>query len=156
MSKNYSWLVKFQKFLLVALLVPLLAVFTANRVYAQGATLELNKTIKPVPNECNVYEVTLSATGQKVDHPIETILVMDVSGSMDDEIGDDPNDPMYYAKDAAREFVNKMFNSKNNPTGKNKVGVVIYGNTGRTKQVLSSNKQTVLDAIFPSVIPQGT
>ncbi len=147
MRKNYSWLVKFQKFLLAALLIPLLAVFTANSVYAQGATLRLEKTIKPVPNQCNVYEVTLSATGERVDRPIESILVMDVSGSMDDPIDGDPNRPDYYVRKAAKEFVRKMFQSGNNPTGKNKVGLVIYGTYGRVKSVLSDNEQRLLQII---------
>ncbi len=152
MRKFYNSLVKFQKLLLVVM-IPLVAVLVTNRVYAQqqskDETLEITKTIVPVSGDCNKMKVTLAAKGIKVDCPIETVLVLDRSTSMKWKIPGDPQIPLYYLKQAAIDFVNKMFDPVNNPSGKNKIALVKYGLKGKklTDLVDVSEKQNLINEI---------
>ncbi len=121
----------------------------ADNVKEAGETLEISKIIRPVANDCNKMEVTLIAEGVKVDKPIETVLVLDKSISMNNTISGDPDTPLHYLKQAAVEFVEKMFDPVNNPSGNNKIALVKYGLKGKKLLDLvdSSQKQDIIDEI---------
>ncbi|SHH29531.1 SprB repeat-containing protein, partial [Flavobacterium granuli] len=105
------------------------------------------KTIIATPSSCNTYDVTLSITGVAPVRPLDVVLVIDVSGSMSDNIPGDTNTSMYYAKAAATDFINNLF--ANNPTGLNRVAIVKYGTTATIVSPLtgSSGKTSLLTSI---------
>lgn len=86
---------------------------------------------------CNQFDVELSIKGNPDDRPLEVMLVIDRSGSMNDDIPGDPKDPMEYALEAANAFVDKFFHIDNNPTGLNKLGITSYSSDGRLDRVLT-------------------
>ena len=121
-----------------------------------GQTSDPNLTISKVAVEdgtvCNQFNVTLSVTGNPPPQPVETVLVIDRSGSMDNDDGD-PNTPLPIeaAQDAALNFINELFSTANNPTGLNRVGLVTYSDRAtQDVQLLldtPANRQTLEDAI---------
>ncbi|NLP59069.1 Calx-beta domain-containing protein, partial [Lutibacter sp. B1] len=118
-------------------------------------TLTINKTI--IGGEiCNQFDVELSITGNASQKPIEVILVIDTSGSMGNSISGDSNTPLYYAKQAAKDFINNIFSSSNNPTGKNKVGIISYNTTANAHTGLqSSGNKTGLINIINGLNAEG-
>ena len=109
----------------------------------------LTKTVTPTPNECNQFDVNLNIEGNAPERPIEVMIVIDRSTSMNN--GDNPR-PIDYAKDAAISFARNIY--AQNP--KNKVGVVTFSNTGILNKGLTgfSNSENVIDAIG-SILAQG-
>ena len=109
----------------------------------------LTKTVTPTPNECNQFDVNLNIEGNAPERPIEVMIVIDRSTSMNN--GDNPR-PIDYAKDAAISFARNIY--AQNP--KNKVGVVTFSNTGILNKGLTgaSNSENVIDAIR-SILAQG-
>lgn len=83
-------------------------------------TIEVDKTATAVEG-CREYEVTLDITGTPPEVPIDVILVIDRSGSMD---SGDPTS-MYYAKEAAKDFAEQVLENPNN-----RVGIVSYAYSG--------------------------
>jgi len=106
-------------------------------------TLTINKTIVKNNNECNQFNVELSITGTAPDRPIEVMLVIDVSGSMDDDIPNDPKNSLEHAQDAALDFISNIFSPANNPTGNNKVGIVTYSTNATLETGLISDQNTL-------------
>ncbi|PIE85890.1 MAG: hypothetical protein CSA05_03365 [Bacteroidia bacterium] len=154
MEKDYFLLVKFQKFLLIALFLPLLLAFTANRVDAQQnePLLKLSKTVKLSTTECNTYEVTLTAKGNKLDRPVQTVLVIDNSSSM----GSGNGSPLEYAKQAAIKFVEKFLSPASNPSGQNKVAIVTYDANAEIVSGMSNNKSLLITKIGNITKGSGT
>ena len=101
--------------------------------------ITVNKTIVENPDECNQFDVTLEITGAPPQKPVEVMLVIDVSGSMDDDIPNLPNHSLDYAKVAANNFIDNVFTAANNPTGLNRVGIVSYSTNGTLRMGLSDS-----------------
>ncbi|PID67565.1 MAG: hypothetical protein CR968_06120, partial [Flavobacteriia bacterium] len=59
----------------------MLVLLATNQVNAQDY-LTLSKTVYPVKNLCNTYEVNLKVEGSYNDRSTETVLVIDGSSSM--------------------------------------------------------------------------
>ena len=119
---------------------------TINLSFGQqviDGAITVNKTIVENPDECNQFDVTLEITGAAPDRPVEVMLVIDTSGSMGYSIPGDSNTPMYYAKQAALNFIQKIL-VDNNPTVLNKVGIVSYSSSASSPiQSLTNNKSTL-------------
>ncbi|MGL3000579.1 VWA domain-containing protein, partial [Flavobacterium sp. RSSB_23] len=125
----------------------LLIVFLLMAGFVNSQTITPTKTITVRPGVCGKIDVELKLQGSNpVARPNEVVLVIDVSGSMDD--GPTP-EPLDYAKDAAISFINNVFLPANNPTGKNKIAIVKYGSSGSLVRTLTlaSGKQTLIDDV---------
>ena len=149
-KNKYFDKIKIYTFILFAFIV---SSFSFGQQVIDG-TLSINKTIVESTNGCNQFDVELTITGTPPHRPIEVMLVMDTSGSMGDIISGDGQTPMYYAKEAAKDFINNIFTSVNNPTGKNKVGIVSYSNNATTRTGLINNS-VVLNNIVDGLSAGG-
>ena len=120
--------------------------FSAGSLLSQE--IIVNRTVTENTTVCNQYDVELEITGDPdfLDQR-KWCLVIDRSGSMGYDIPNDPNEPIDYAKDAAIDFVENLFD--NNPTGQNKVAIVSYSSSARVDIGLtgSSGEQDVIDEI---------
>ncbi|NLB27169.1 MAG: VWA domain-containing protein, partial [Bacteroidales bacterium] len=92
-------------------------------VTADTTSITLVKTVVPKEDACNMFDVTLSITGDAPPRPGEAILVIDLSGSME-------GSPIANAKAAAKSFAQKLLSPEGNLTGLNRVGIASYGTTG--------------------------
>jgi len=131
----------------------LLFLFSSAIGFAQ--TITPTKTVTVAPGVCGALDVELKIQGSNpVARPLEVVLVIDVSGSMGD--GNNPK-PLAYAQDAAIDFINKMFTAANNPTGKNKVGIVTYSTTATIRRYLTnSSGQADLISVINGLSANGS
>jgi hypothetical protein len=128
----------------------ILILFIFSNLLGYSQTITPTKTVTVRPGVCGKIDVELKIQGANpVNRPLEVVLVIDVSGSMDDDIPNDPKNSLEYAQDAAVDFINKTFLAANNPTGKNKIAIVKYSSTGTIVKplTLSSGKTDLINAI---------
>ncbi len=76
--------------------------------------------------------------------PIEVMMVIDRSGSMDDAGG---GEPLASVKAAANEFVNLMNFDPSDPIATDRAGVTSYDGYATLRQTLTDNSTDVIDAI---------
>ncbi len=84
-------------------------------------TIAVSKTAGRV-NGCRAYEVTLNITGTPPEKPVDVILVIDTSGSMNEG---SPRSALSYAKEAAINFAEQVLQNPNN-----RVAVVTFDYQG--------------------------
>jgi gliding motility-associated-like protein len=134
---------------LTLLLSSLFTVFTPNNVTGQ---ITINKTVSQ-QNVCNQFDVNLSITGIPSPQPLDVILVIDRSGSM----ATGSPSSMTYTKNAALNFVRKIFNPLNNPGNANRVGLVSYSNNAILNQQLCySADSNLLVTAINNMVANGT
>ncbi|MTH18242.1 VWA domain-containing protein, partial [Flavobacterium sp. LC2016-01] len=131
----------------------LLFLFSSAIGFAQ--TITPTKTVTVASGVCGALDVELKIQGTNpVARPLEVVLVIDVSGSMGS--GNNPK-PLAHAQDAAIDFINKMFLAANNPTGKNKVGIVTYSTTASIRRYLTnSSGQADLISVINGLTANGS
>ncbi|MGO4822782.1 MULTISPECIES: vWA domain-containing protein, partial [unclassified Flavobacterium] len=96
------------------------------------------KTITLDPTDCKKIDIQLKIKGENpIVRPLEVVLVIDVSGSMNSP---SPTSSLTYAKIAAKDFIDKTFLPINNPTGKNKIAIVSFSETATLKKVLTDKE----------------
>ncbi len=100
----------------------------------------LVKTVSAT-DTCNHINIQLGITGQPSSRPVEVILVIDRSGSMNDTYPW----PITHAKNAAKEFAQKILIDEYVPG--NKIGIVSYSYSATLDQSLTSNYSDVFSAI---------
>ena len=94
-------------------IVLFLLVSTITLAQTGTQTVTPTKIVTVRPGVCGIIDVELKILGEnRIKRPLEVVLVIDVSGSMDDDIANDPNIPLDYAKDAASGFIKPFFTSK--------------------------------------------
>jgi len=121
-----------------------------SSVVGSAQTITPTKTVTVRPGVCGKIDVELKIQGANpVSRPLEVVLVIDVSGSMDDDIPNDNNIPLDYAQNAAVDFINKIFLPANNPTGKNKISIVKYSSNATIVKplTLSTGQADLINAV---------
>ncbi len=98
--------------------------------------VRMTKTAALVSGKVNEWDITLRVAGRPKSVTSDIVLVMDVSGSMGYDIPDMPEDRMYYAKEAARSFINAVMNEDPVNT---RIAIVKFNNTVSTVQPLLGN-----------------
>ena len=119
----------------------------------------ISKKIINSPTNCKQFDVTLTIEGNPPVAAQEVVLLIDVSGSMGDEVDDGTNTGnteqiMEFAKDAAKDFVKELLSPINNPTGNNKVAIVTYASSATILTNLTGNK-IVLDNYIDGLNANG-
>ncbi|MCX7683077.1 MAG: cellulose binding domain-containing protein, partial [Anaerolineae bacterium] len=104
-------------------------------------TIGVSKIAQPAPG-CREYTVTLRVSGYPPPKPVDVILVIDRSGSMNEPIPGDPNRPIYYAKQAALSFAQQVLANPNN-----RVAIASYSDSATLNQGLTNNLTAVQNAI---------
>lgn len=133
------------------LFTTIIFLFFSSSIFSQDTDdqIILTKTIVDNPDSCNRFDVTLTITPNAPIKPQEVILVIDRSRSMSFDIPNDTKKPIDYALEAAQDFVEKLFDPVNNPSGLNKIAVVSYATLASLDIELTgvSGKQNILDKI---------
>jgi uncharacterized repeat protein (TIGR01451 family) len=101
-------------------------------------TVEVDKKATRIKPGCRLYEVVLDITGTPPPKPVDVVLVIDRSGSME-------GTPLADAKTAAKSFADNVLGN-NNPNN-NRIAVVSYAYTAGTNLSWSSNLNSVKAAI---------
>ncbi len=108
---------------------------------------------------CRQFDVKLSIEGSPTIKPQEVVLLIDNSGSMADQVTVDGTTKtlLQFAQEAAVDFVNNIFDSSNDPFGKNRVAIVSYNSFANTEinLTLGSSKQTIINEIN-SIVSGGS
>ena len=100
----------------------LLIVFTFVSSFIYGQTITPVKTVTNSTTNCGVIDVQLKITGANPStRDADVVLVIDVSGSMNNTISGDSNKSMYYAKEAAKSFIDAASSNSNN-----RIAIVSY------------------------------
>ncbi|MBE7687432.1 VWA domain-containing protein [Tenacibaculum finnmarkense genomovar ulcerans] len=142
---------KIQIYSLIKTIIILVSLLFSQLVIGQ-AEIIITKEIINNPINCKQFDVTLTITGNPPVEAQEVVLLIDVSGSMGDEVDDgtgtgNTEQIMEFAKDAAKDFVDELLSPTNNPTGNNKVAIVKYASSATILTNLTSNK-TDLDSFI--------
>lgn len=130
-------------------------------------TIGVDKSAIRVPG-CRTFEVTLDITGEPQEAPVDVVLVIDRSGSMNERAGGTWRDPLsrlYFAKEAAINFAGRVLGPNGIPGSR--VSVVSfsgpqyqsgYGNQNQasTNLGLSSDLYLVADTINNITANGGT
>jgi hypothetical protein len=110
----------------------------------EGAPV-IDKTAELIDGrECRV---TLTITGKSSQKPVDVMLVIDRSGSMNDG-GGSPPEPMRTVKNAAKSFIDLL-------GGNDRVGLVDYATTAKLSKGLTDNHGAVQTAIDGLVASDG-
>lgn len=81
-------------------------------------TIEVDKTAKRIKGLCRQFEVTLDITGEPQEAPVDVVLIIDKSGSMNERAGGtifNPLSRLHYAKEAATNFASKVLGASGIP-----------------------------------------
>ncbi|WP_157578079.1 HYR-like domain-containing protein, partial [Tenacibaculum ovolyticum] len=119
----------------------------------------ITKEIVNNTSNCKQFDVTLTITGNPPAAAQEVVLVIDVSGSMGDEVDDgtgagDTAQIMDFAKEAAKDFIEELLSPINNPTNNNKIAIVSYGSSATVLTGLTGDK-TVLNNFINGLNANG-
>ena len=106
----------------------------------------VDKTARIINLDSRTYEVALSIDGNPGDKPIDVVVVLDTSASMD-------STKMTNMENAASDFVDRILSGANSP---NRVSIVSYSTTATVQTGFSSSKTTTKNAITNLVAGGGT
>ena len=98
---------------------------TGNKPWPAPGSLNLTKTGEAVPGTGNQWELTLNVEGKNYTQTSDIVLVIDRSGSMNDTISGTGQSKMYYAKVAAKAFVNTLLNNSSDTSVR--IAIVSFG-----------------------------
>ena len=124
--------------------------------------VRMTKTAAPVAGKVNTWDITLRVAGRPQQVTSDIVVVIDVSGSMGYAIDGMPNDRLYYAKEAARNFVTTVLAADPQNTQISIVSFSGYnssgsGNTATIRQGLTNDEDDLHLAINGlSVAGSGT
>lgn len=97
----------------------------------------VDKTAQIINLDSRTYEVALSIDGNPGDKPIDVVVVLDTSASMD-------STKLKNMKDAASDFVKKVLPQGNS---QNRVSVISYGGTATVQSGFTNTQGTAISAI---------
>lgn len=124
--------------------------------YPDQGAVRLNKTAtSDIFNETGLTRVELGVTGVPIKKGIDVVIVLDTSGSMKWNVNGnttntESNRRIYIAKEAAKNFVNKILaDNEDGSKSNNRVSLVTFNSSADMNCNLknSNNKQVVLNAI---------
>lgn len=124
--------------------------------YPDQGAVRLNKSAtSDIFNDTGLTRVELGVTGVPIKKGIDVVIVLDTSGSMKwnvngNETSTTSNRRIYIAKEAAKNFVNKILaDNEDGSKSNNRVSLVTFNSSANMNCNLknSNNKQVVLNAI---------
>ncbi|MGL2994457.1 VWA domain-containing protein, partial [Flavobacterium sp. TSSA_36] len=122
------------------LLIVVLTMLT-NVVF--GQTITPVKTVTTSTNNCGILDVQLKFTGANpATRDADVVLVIDVSGSMNNTIAGDTKKSMQYAKDAAKSFIDAASSNPNN-----RIAIVSYTTNAKLESGFLSLNATNITAL---------
>lgn len=98
---------------------------TGNKPWPDPGSLNLAKTGKTVLGTGNQWELTLTIEGKNYTQTSDIVLVIDRSGSMNYAIPGTDHNKMYYAKIAAKAFVNALLDDPSDTSVR--IAIVSFG-----------------------------
>jgi len=129
------------KFLLVLVTIPILITLTdissLAAASAAAEVIEVDKKAKLVSPCERIYEVELSLKGNPTPKPLDIVLVIDRSGSMDRD------GRMTSAKNAAKAFAQQIIQSSSN----NRISIVSFSSEATIDRTLTNNLNNINSAI---------
>lgn len=129
------------KSLLVLVTIPILMTFTGISSWAAAPSVaevvEVDKKAKLVSPCERIYQVELSLKGNPTPKPLDIVLVIDRSGSMDRD------GRMTSAKDAAKIFAQKIIQSSSN----NRISIVSFSDSAAINRGLTNNLNNINNTI---------
>lgn len=129
------------KSLLALVTIPILITLTGISSWAAAPTaaevVEVNKKAKLVSPCERIYEVELSLKGSPTAKPLDIVLVIDRSGSMDND------GRMTSAKNAAKAFAQQIIQSSSN----NRISIVSFSSDATIDRTLTNNLSNINSTI---------
>ncbi len=129
---------------------------TGNKPWPDPGSLNLAKTGEAVPGTGNQWELTLTIEGKNYTQTSDVVLLIDRSGSMNDTIPGTGHSKMYYAKIAAKAFVNNLLSDPSDTSVR--IAIVSFGSdyTINSDFLGYSGKTQLINAIDGIRVTGGT
>ncbi|TFZ39953.1 VWA domain-containing protein [Soehngenia longivitae] len=125
---------------------PSKVVSSNSNEWPNPGAINLSKAASPVQGSSNLWEISLSIEGKNLLTTSDTVLVLDISGSMKD------GNKLQNMKSAANEFIDKLLL----PDGVNRVAIVAYsGAANQLSGFVDYTSKSTLNSLINSLSADG-